>query len=118
LLQCAHQIEEDLGYPNSTKWYLAADDFKVYSDPRVRSWHESGKLVWANASAPIHVAKAHLDLDKAASGTLWAWVDYLVLSQADAVVCSSSGFGVTAAQIGAVPWTYTHNGCALMDLTD
>ena len=29
LLQCAHQIEEDLGYPNSTKWYLAADDFKV-----------------------------------------------------------------------------------------
>lgn len=49
-------------------------------------------------------------------GVADAWVDFLAILRASAVVVSSSAFGVMAAQAGGVEHTFTTQGCARVDL--
>lgn len=49
-------------------------------------------------------------------GTSDTWTDFFVLSRAVALIASSSGFGLVAAQIGAVPYVYTPDSCVRIDL--
>eukprot|EP00747_Dinoflagellata_sp_TGD_P020401 gnl/TRDRNA2_/TRDRNA2_127791_c1_seq1.p1 gnl/TRDRNA2_/TRDRNA2_127791_c1~~gnl/TRDRNA2_/TRDRNA2_127791_c1_seq1.p1 ORF type:complete len:180 (-),score=22.48 gnl/TRDRNA2_/TRDRNA2_127791_c1_seq1:172-690(-) len=142
LLTCAHIVEDQLGLPNTTRWYLASDSQAALETPQVQAWRQSGKLIVNQPDAGrVHLAAAGVlrlaggaqksseSSDPAprptpviaAAGSLAgvadAWLDFLALSRASAAILSSSAFGLSAAQIGGLSQTYFSQGCVRMDLS-
>merc|ERR1712118_401476 len=118
MLTCANQVEQLLGLPNTTRWYLAADDETALHTPQVEIWRGTGKLVSKMPYArKTHIAAAGVTPPEGArlgphenrtlvanaaasfAGTVDAWLDFLVLSRAYVSVLSSSAFGIVAAQV-------------------
>eukprot|EP00746_Dinoflagellata_sp_MGD_P040820 gnl/MRDRNA2_/MRDRNA2_198605_c0_seq1.p1 gnl/MRDRNA2_/MRDRNA2_198605_c0~~gnl/MRDRNA2_/MRDRNA2_198605_c0_seq1.p1 ORF type:complete len:447 (-),score=81.12 gnl/MRDRNA2_/MRDRNA2_198605_c0_seq1:97-1398(-) len=135
MLTCASHVEQLLGLPNNTRWYLAADDETALHTPQVDIWRATGKLVSkipytrkthiaAAGVTPPEGAKLGPDENRtsvanaAASfgGTLDAWLEFMVLSRAYLSVLTSSAFGIVAAQVGGVPFAFSPHGCVRMDL--
>lgn len=117
-LQCAQDVEEELGLPaETTPWLLATDSAEVARVAAEMPEAVSGKLRIPSAAGRIHIERSEFGdvIDGAASN----YAEWLLFSQAAAVVLSRSFFGETAAEIGRVRHAFFAPGgaCVRTDLS-
>jgi len=89
------------------------------NDPNYQGYNTGpGAKQQQSTSEKHHVSNFKSNLSDQITGTSEAWLDFFVLSRATGIIASSSGFGLVAAQIGAVPFVYTTWGeaCVRVDL--
>lgn len=101
-------------------WHIAADTSDVSSDPRFAELYNRGKLTFLSGqqseAAIIHLDRSPVSL--AMMGIADTWAQWLTIASADAVVLSTSGFGVTAAEAGRLRHAFLGaHGCLPTDIT-
>ena len=121
-LRCAALVEDQLGLPSSTPWFLSADTLSAFELPEVQKLRSSGKLRFLDGEVGsgerrwhlAHVDRSHANLGL--QGFVDSYVAYFLMASAYTVILSRSFFGETAAEIGAVPHVYFAEGCVRMDV--
>lgn len=120
-LNCAATVEGHLGWrDDEVAWYVATDTAQVAEAPRFAELRARGKLTFLPAghsdAAIIHLDRSPLVY--AAVGVTDTWAQWLTIAAADAVVLSTSNFGVTAAEAGRLRHAFLGaHGCLLTDIT-
>jgi len=112
--ECAYQVEQLLGFPpEKTSWFLATDA-PLMVPP------EFSDKVFGPADPETKEFNNIVHLDRSAIGDLVvglvdAWAQWSLLASSNAVILSESGFGATAAEIGATE-AFLGETCARADV--
>ncbi|CAK0890125.1 unnamed protein product, partial [Prorocentrum cordatum] len=120
-LLCAAEVEKHLGWqPDEVAWYVASDTAEVEALPLFAQLRAQGKIAFLpaghNDAAIVHLDRSPMAV--AVHGLTDTWAQWLTIASAEAVVLSTSNFGVTAAEAGRVRHAFLGTGgCLPADVT-
>lgn len=113
-IECAALVEQRVGWNGAdVAWYVASDTADVV---KVATGEKLTFLPPDADAAIVHLDRSAVELT--VLGVADTWAQWLVIARADAVVLSTSGFGVTAAEAGRVRHAFLGpHDCVMADLT-
>lgn len=120
-LECAAIVESRLGWKDEdVSWYIATDTVDVQELPKFAELQKRGKLAFLPAghsdAAIVHLDRSPMPL--VVEGITDTWAQWLTIATSDAVVLSTSNFGVTAAESGRVRHAFLGRpGCLQTEVT-